>query len=149
MKSLKLFFLSVLTLGLSVSSCSSDNSSNDEQKTSASIIGKWEITRKGNVLNGDALLLPYKNEGGCSNDNIEYVEDGKYKENQYEYANSKCKTYNNDGTWSKGDDILTTKDILGNTFKYEILKLDDTTLRIKIIQGVQNPIYSVIEYTRM
>lgn len=144
-KKLALLFVSV---GLLLSSCSSNDNDENSSETKASIIGKWELTKHGNILNGSELLLTISPDGGCSNDQIEFLENGNYKELQYEYANSKCKEYNNDGTWSKSDNILKTKDILNNEFTYEILKLNETTLRLKITKGNDNSIYALTEFTR-
>lgn len=144
MKKLAILFVSV---GLLLSSCSSDKDDKDT-KAEASIIGKWELTKRGNILNGTQLLLTITPEGGCNNDQIEFLENGIYKEFQYEYTNSKCKQYNNNGTWSSSNNILKTKDILNNEFTYEILRLDETTLRLKITKGNDNVIYALTEYTR-
>ena len=141
----------LMSIGFFVSSCSSnDNNDNDNGggKQDVSIVGKWELTKRGNILNGTELLLPITPEGGCSNDQIDFLENGNYKEIQYEYVNSKCKEYNNDGTWSKSNNILKNKDVLNNEFIYEILRLDETTLRLKITNGNDNTIYALTEYTR-
>lgn len=145
MKKLALLFVSV---GLLISSCSSNDNDENSSEVKASIIGKWELTKHGNILNGSELLLPISPDGGCSNDKIEFLENGNYKELQYEYVNSKCKEYNNDGTWSKSNNVLKTKDILNNEFTYEILRLNETTLRLKITKGNDNSIYTLTEFTR-
>lgn len=150
MKKLSILFLSVLTIGLISASCSSndDNGNNDNSDKEALIVGNWELTKQGNILNGVQLLLPITKEGGCNNDVITYLENEKYTELQYEYENSKCKTYNNDGTWSKTDKILTSKDILGNITTYEILELSNTTLRLKRTKGNETSMYTLSEYIR-
>ncbi|WP_426486445.1 lipocalin family protein [Flavobacterium sp. 2] len=145
MKKLAFLFVSV---GLLLSSCSSNDNDENNPEAKASIVGKWELTKGGNILNGNQLLLPITPQGGCSNNQIEFLENGNYKELQYEYTNSKCKEYNNDGTWSKSDNTLKTKDILNNEVTYEILKLDETTLRLKITKGNDNAIYALTEFTR-
>lgn len=144
MKKLAILFISV---GL-LSSCSSNDNDEKPANETASLIGKWELTKHGNILNGSELFLPINKEGNCSYDQIEFLENGNYKELQYEYTNSKCKEYTNDGTWSKSNNILTTKDILKNEFGYEILRLDETTLRLKITKGNDSAIYLLLEYTR-
>jgi len=147
MKKLALLFVSV---GLFLSSCSSNDNDNDENNSEVktSIVGKWELTKRGNILNGSELLLTITPEGGCNNNQIEFFENGNYKELEYEYTNSKCKEYNNDGTWSKSDNILKTKDILNNEFTYEILRLNETTLRLKITKGNDNAVYALTEFTK-
>lgn len=139
----------LISIGLFVSSCSSnDNNDNVDGKQDVSLVGKWEFTKRGNILNGTELLLPITPQGGCSNNQIEFLENGNYKEIQYEYVNSKCKEYNNDGTWSKSNNILKTKDILNNEFIYEILRFDETTLRLKITNPNDDTIYALTEYTK-
>ncbi|WJS96313.1 lipocalin family protein [Flavobacterium johnsoniae] len=137
----------LMSIGLFIS-CSSDNNENEDIQQDTSIVGKWELTKRGNILNGTELLLTITPEGGCSNNQIEFLENGNYKELQYEYANSKCKEYNNDGTWSKSNNILKSKDILNNEITYEILRLNETTLRLKITKGNDNAIYALTEYVR-
>lgn len=145
----KLGILFIMSMSLLVTSCSSnDKDENEDNDTESSIVGKWELTKRGNILNGYELMLTITPEGGCSNDQIEFLENGNYKELQYEYTNSKCKEYNNDGTWSKSNTTFKTKDILNNEISYEILKLDETTLRLKITKGNDSAIYMLTEYTR-
>ncbi|WP_286969658.1 lipocalin family protein [Flavobacterium sp. UBA4854] len=144
MKKLAILFISA---GLLLSCSSNDNDEKSSDKT-LSLTGKWELTKRGNILNGSELLLTITPEGGCNNDQIEFLESGDYKELQYEYTNSKCKEYNNDGTWSQSNNILKTKDILNNEITYEILRLDGTTLRLKITKGNDNAVYALTEYTR-
>lgn len=50
MKKITILFLSVLTLGLSVSSCSKD----DDENTS--IVGKWELIKQGTIISGQEAL---------------------------------------------------------------------------------------------
>ncbi|MDP5199401.1 lipocalin family protein [Flavobacterium sp. DG2-3] len=147
MKKLAILFVSI---GILLSSCSSnDNESDDKGSISeASVIGKWKLTKRGNILDGSELLLTITPEGGCSNDQIEFLENGNYKEFEYEYTNSKCKEYTNDGTWLKSNNTLKLKDILNNETSYEILRLDETSLRLKITKGKDNAVYKLLEYTR-
>lgn len=126
MKKLSILFLSVVTLGLSVSSCSSDD--ND----SASIEGKWQLTEEGAILNGQEILQPVTNEGGCNSETYEYLENGTVINTYSEFYNSKCTEFTDNGTWSKDGNNLTEKyegDSTGDT--YEIAKLSGSQLKLK------------------
>jgi hypothetical protein len=149
MKKIKILFAFAIVLGLTVSSCSGSSSDDDNNNKEASIIGQWELTKVGNILNGTQLLLPFTQEGGCNNNVIELLDNAKYTELEYEYVNSKCKLYSDEGTWSTANKTLTVKDIQDNTTIYEILELSNTTLRLKITQGNDNSsIYALSEYKR-
>lgn len=126
MKKLSIIFVSLLTLGLTVTSCNKDD--DDE----ASIEGKWEATQFGNVIEGKELLLPVTNEGGCANDIIEITNDGKYKMTSSEFIDSKCSSSTDTGTWAKSDNTLKfTDDESKEVDSVEILELSDSTLKIK------------------
>lgn len=126
MKKLSILFLSVISLGLSVSSCSNDD--ND----SGSIEGKWQLTEEGVVLNGQEVLQPATNEGGCNSETYEYLENGTVINTYSEFVNSKCTEYNDNGTWSVDGNNLTEKydgDSTGD--KYEIATVTGSQLKLK------------------
>lgn len=106
MKKITILFLSVLTLGLSVASCSSDD---DNNGGSASIEGKWELTQVGGVLNGQEFLEDVEKDGGCSSQTYEFTNDGKFKETNYESVNGKCEGETDNGTWTMNGNKITIK----------------------------------------
>lgn len=127
MKKLSILFLSVLTLGLSVASCSSD-----DDNSSASIEGKWTPVKMGSILDGKEILVNIPNEGKCDSDIIEFTADAKFTDLTYEYENSKCTSSTDKGTWSLKDKTLTTTydgDTDLNTF--EVTELTKSTLKLK------------------
>lgn len=127
MKKLTVLFLSAMTLGLSVSSCSSD----DDDKKSASIEGKWEITKAGLIVGGQEALADYENEGGCTIPTMQYNADGKFIDITSEYWDSQCSTYQETGTYKKDGNTLTLK-YDDDEAKLDILELTESTLKVKM-----------------
>jgi hypothetical protein len=105
MKKITILFLSVLTLGLSVASCSSDD---DNDGGSASIEGKWELSQQGAIVNGKEILANATN-GSCSNDTYEFTNDGKFKYTEYYNNEGKCEAESYSGTWTKNGNTLKIK----------------------------------------
>ncbi|MDR6761226.1 hypothetical protein J2Y38_001424 [Flavobacterium sp. 2755] len=124
MKKLSILFVSVLTLGLTAVSCSSDDDDN------GSIEGKWEITHQGVVFNGQEALEAYDNEGGCEIPSMTYSNDGKFVDTTSEYWDSKCSTYSEEGTWKKDGNTITLT-YSDEEVKYEIAELTSNTLKVK------------------
>ncbi len=124
MKKLSILFVSVLTLGLSLTSCSSDDDNG------GSIEGKWEVTHQGVIFNGQEALEAYDNEGGCEIPSMTYSSDGKFVDTTSEYWDSKCSTYSEEGTWKKEGNTITLK-YSDEEVKYEIAQLTSNTLKIK------------------
>lgn len=117
MKKITILFLSVLTLGLSVASCSNDDDDND-----GSIEGKWELSQAGGVINGQEFLQDAEN-GACSNQTFEFTNDGKFKETNYFSNEGKCEAETDNGTWTKNGNTLTIKytgDTQGDSFETEV-----------------------------
>jgi len=103
MKKITILFLSVLTLGLSVTSCS-----NDDDDNGGSIEGKWELSQVGAVFNGQEIVQDAEN-GDCSNETYEFLKDGKFTETYYEAVNGKCEAEVETGTYSKSGNTLKIK----------------------------------------
>ncbi|MEL1253354.1 lipocalin family protein [Flavobacterium sp. DGU38] len=128
MKKITILFLSVLTLGLSVSSCSND----DDNGGSASIEGKWELSEEGAIVGGKEVLVDAEN-GSCSNDTYEFTNDGKFKLTEYYSNDGKCEPEAYNGTWTKNGNTLTIKftgETQGETYQTELsgnkIKLKET-----------------------
>lgn len=122
MKKLSVLFFSLFAVA-TITSCS-----NDDDK-SASIEGKWEISKEGETLE---TLKAANNNGGCGFENIELLKGGTFKHTDFEYYNSECETYTGKGTWSRKDKILTVKNDGENDItEYEIIELTDSTLKLK------------------
>ncbi|RYJ37210.1 lipocalin family protein [Flavobacterium anhuiense] len=125
MKKLSILFVSILTLGLTAVSCSSD-----DDKDGGSIEGKWEVTHQGAILNGQEVIQPYDSEG-CEIPSMTFTNDGKFIDITSEYWDSKCSTYTEDGTWKKDGNTLTLK-YSDEEVKWEISELSSSTLKVKM-----------------
>ena len=130
MKKLSILFLSVLALGLSVSSCNSDD---DNGGVSGSIEGKWEASEFGVIVNGKETLQPVVEPGGCAKSITEFSKDGKFIDTYSEYANSKCSSYTDNGTYTVSEGKLKLK-YEGETEEdvSEIVELTATKLKTKV-----------------
>lgn len=126
MKKLCVLFLSIVTLGLTVSSCSHD----DDQDTT-SIEGKWEITKIGVIIGGQETLADYVNQNNCTIPTIEYKTDGTFIDITSDYWDSQCSTYQETGTWKKDGSTLTLK-YEDDDEKLEIMELTNSTLKVKM-----------------
>jgi len=130
MKKITILFLSVLTLGLSVASCSSDD---DNGGASASIEGKWELIKEGTILNSKEELVDVEN-GNCGGHVTEYLTNGSFNEQYFE--GSECESSTEKGTYSIKDKTLNLK-YEGSTSddSAEILELNGSTLKLKFTDG--------------
>lgn len=126
MKKLTVLFLSVMTLGLSVSSCSSD-----DDKGIGSVEGKWEISQAGMVLNGKEMLENVESENGCPKEAFEFSAGGALTSTYSEYYNSKCNNETETGTWSQSGNTLTIKYTGSDEEKYEIAEANGSRLKLK------------------
>nr|WP_294781218.1 lipocalin family protein [uncultured Flavobacterium sp.] len=124
MNKLSILFVSVMTLGLSVTSCSSDDDKG------GSIQGKWELTEVGVLFSGKETLEPATNQG-CANDIVEFTADGKLVDTYAEFYNNKCNSYSEDGTWTKDGNKLVKK-YGSDTEEYEIKELSENKLKLVI-----------------
>lgn len=126
MKKLSILFLSVMTLGLSVASCSSD----DDDNNGGSIEGKWQLSEVGVFFNGEEALEPATNDG-CDNDIMEFKTDGKFIDSYSEFTNDKCTAYTQEGTWTKDGSTLTKKYASDDEEKLEVAELTGSKLKLK------------------
>lgn len=131
MKKLSILFVSVLTLGLAVTSCSSDNDGD------ASIVGKWTPIKLGSEVNGKEVLVDYPKEGTCDSDVTEFTADGKFTEISYESNAGKCEASTDKGTYTYSGKTLSTKyDGDTSTESVEVLELSGSTLKTKYTEKV-------------
>lgn len=144
MKKNYILILLMVTLSLSISSCSNDDDNNSIEST-------WEATHEGLIVDGVETLTPISNEGGCDKNTITFLNNGTYTETYSEFNDSKCVTFNGNGTWSKEGNSLTTKDAAYDDAEAviaEISELNKSTLKLKYIhtdpQGKVVEIYVVV-----
>jgi len=139
MKKITILFLSVLTLGLSVASCSSD----DDNDGSASIEGKWELSKQGYIVGGQEALEDVKN-GSCSNDTYEFTNDGKFKYTEYSNNEGKCEAEASNGTWTKNGNTLKIKFTGDDEESFET-EISGNTAKLKQTQKVEGQTFTYVE----
>ena len=130
MKKLVVLFLSVLTSGLLLTSCS------DDDGDSGSIEGKWEFYQEGFSFGGAEQLELYEHTAGCEKDFIDLKSGGNYEEVTYFNNGESCQDDIGTGTWSRsGNTISITFD--GETFDGTIVTLNNTTLKVSITEDFE------------
>lgn len=132
-KALKLMLLTVVLLNFTA--CSKDE--NEKQTESSSKIeGKWMYYKVASFPNGIEDENAYNDYHNSCNTNHNYKEilaNGIYNEVSFDYE---CVNSNHNATWTKVDNFITFNSPVGNDYnKYEILFLDDNTLKVKLIES--------------
>jgi len=140
MKKITILFLSVLTLGLSVASCSSDD---DNDGGSASIEGKWELSQLGASVGGQETFEDVKN-GSCSNETYEFTNDGKFIYTEYYSNGGKCEPETSNGTWTKNGNTLKIKFTGEDEESYET-EISGNKVKLKQTQTVGGQTFTYIE----
>ena len=140
MKKTILLFVSVLTLGLVSTSCSSD-----DDAEGASIVGKWEVSKEGTLVGTVEDLEVY--EHACTTkDNIEFKANGTVVSSFYYGID--CISESDSGTYTKSGNTVTFTDEDGS-YPFIIKELSATTLKFYDTyeeDGVQ--VTEIIVYTR-
>lgn len=127
MKKVAILFISVLSLGLSLTSCNKDDGSTDSNTTSASLEGKWSYSKIDYSPVGGVEDYPFNNEG-CSKNFLELKANGITSEG--EYFGDECTLDLYAGTWTKdGNTITVTSEEWSNV--YTLVSVSATELRLK------------------
>jgi len=138
MKRIARLFVSVLTLGLLLTSCNEDDSVGQLPK--ASLSGKWKYYKQGAVVGGVEVLSEYDgNEPGCPKDYIQFNENGAYGDAHYDSSDIPCEQIMEFATWDgTGNTIVIdygasseTLEILALTeYKLKVRHTDDGTIQV-------------------
>ncbi|WP_051200049.1 hypothetical protein [Flavobacterium subsaxonicum] len=123
MKNAKLL-LGVFAAVAMLTSCGDD----DNNSTSASIVGKWAYSKDGVSAQGQEMLLDYEHTEGCNKDYVEFTADGKYFDVEYPTGCVADTIYNE--TYVKDGNTLTTG-IGTDAETVTIETLSNTELKIK------------------
>lgn len=127
MKKIKVVLATLVIAGLTLTSCSSDDSSG----TAASIVGKWNETKSVIRVSGQNVTQTYENEPGCDKDFVEFKAGGTMDKVVYfKNASNACEADAETAVgYTKTDDALV---INGGFYEgtYEITKLSGSELRI-------------------
>ena len=120
MKKLALLFVAVLAVG--VTSCSKDDDA--EQ---ASLVGTWEYSKDGTIIQGQEILNNYNHAAGCAKD---YSVITATTIIDHDFYGSDCTEGSYTTAYTRnGNTISITED--GVVYAATILQLDNTTLKIK------------------
>ncbi|MDR6968902.1 hypothetical protein J2X31_002928 [Flavobacterium arsenatis] len=125
----KISILLVAFVALTFSSCGSD----DNGTNTASIIGKWEYSQTGDVIEGVEFLETYDHTTGCNKDYIEFKSNGTFDDVWYSNGASGCTSDNDSGTWAQNGVTITTAYGEQDAEEGEILTLNETTLKVRFV----------------
>lgn len=123
MKNFKQLVLVFLVATVTLTSCN-----NDDDSSSASLIGAWEFSQESNQ---SGVLEDYEHTPDCTKDYIEFLSDGALKSYFYgSFGPVVCQEFIDEATWVRvGNTITITEDT--ETYEAEILELTDSTLKLK------------------
>ena len=127
MKKIALFFASAIFAGLGLTSCTSDD---DSQNDGSSIIGKWNFSTEKYFVNGTLIYdSPYpENETGCSPDYLSFSDNGSLA--QGEYSGSDCFLEEYTDTYVRSGNTITVTDD-GDAATIEIISVSAAQLVLK------------------
>jgi hypothetical protein len=129
--------LCIAFLAFTVLSCSKND--NDEAQA-PSIVGKWQFTQEGSIVNNQEILEPYEHSPGCVKDFSEIAANGALRDHYYDLD---CDETIDVGVWTKNNNTFTVTYADNTSVTGEILILNSTTLKVRFdIGGV--PYLSVL-----
>jgi hypothetical protein len=133
MKKIKIFMFAFILAGMTVVSCSSD----DNAGPAPTIEGKWNQEKTVvRINNGASTDIPYSgNQAGCEKDYVEFVTGGVFNEVIYfdPAGTVDCEVdMLPPGSWNKNDNILTISNQGDLTGVYEIVRLTNSELQIRM-----------------
>jgi hypothetical protein len=126
-------YLLLFAATLLFSSCGDSDDSNN----SDSIVGAWEYSKEGTIVNGIESLENYENICPTKKDYIQFFQNGEYDDVYYEDT---CEESIDYGSWTKSGNILTNTT---ENESVEILTLTNTTLKVKSVDS-DGSIYTTV-----
>lgn len=132
MKTRKILFGLLLSIGLFATSCSSND---NEGETLIPLSGKWDITKVGTIVNGvETLVDPPQNQSGCDKDYLNLKLDNTVTVGDYDSTISACALTTHAGIYSRSHNNLTTV-IDGVSVTQDIVNLTLSELKLKDANG--------------
>ena len=127
MKKIKTIMAAFVLAGMTMVSCSSDDSG-----PAASIEGKWNQIKTVVKINSQSVPQKYEdNVEGCDKNYIEFVQGGVYNDVVYFKQGGECQESAADaGAWTKTEDVLEIINGGNLSGTYEIVKLSNSDLQI-------------------
>ncbi|RZJ67045.1 MAG: hypothetical protein EOO50_07215 [Flavobacterium sp.] len=137
MKKFSITLASALVLGLSFTSCGSDDNGGGGSVTAEKLAGKWEFSKEKFSINGTAFPeQDYSdNEAGCSKDYITFTAAGTYEEG--DYWSTECELDTWDGTYT-----ISGKDIIVDGETFNVQTLSGSTLKMKTTYTEEDVTYT-------
>lgn len=136
MKKFSILVASALVLGLTFTSCGSDDDSNENK----SILGKWNFTTEKVSVNGVVVTegAYSDNEEGCNKD---YLDIAATTVVEGDYWTSDCDLDTYTSTYTRSGNTLTMVDD-GETYTVEIVSVTSNTLKIKAVDTYEGATYT-------
>ena len=132
MKNIKILLVTAIIAAFSLTSCNKDD---NNSTPSTSLVGKWNYSKEGTVVNGQEVLIDYTdNETGCSKDYVQFTATNTFSDIDYDSSEAPCEMFTTTGTYSKSGSTVTLTSG-GFTVSGTILNLTATELKVKDTQG--------------
>lgn len=133
----KLFLLVATILSISFIGCSNDDDNSSSASQHELILGNWRYSQEGTIVNGQEILDIYDNAAPqCGFDYLEFRSSSESKEYIYDTdINSNCMNFLNSGNWSISGNNQLSITLDSSTTIFEILLLNQTTLKVKYVSG--------------
>lgn len=124
MKQFTILLTSIITIGLSLTSCIK------EKNTDSLIEGKWAYSQKGIETSDGEVLSDFEHEKLCNKNYVEFFKNGTVNEGKYSH-NGNCELEVDSGSWKAQEDDLTINFPTAGEETAKILELDEKTLKVK------------------
>lgn len=132
MKKIGILVASALVMGLSFTSCSSDD---DNSNNIGSIVGKWNFDSAKYTVDGVSESEPYDDhEPGCAKDYLEFLDNGSAIAGDYVEG---CVLIPDAATYTRSGNVLTIDDE-GSIDTSEILVANATTLVLRYVDTYED-----------
>lgn len=126
MKTKRILFALLLSMGLFATSCSSDD---NEGETLVPLESKWDLSKTGGVIGGTETLVDApQNQTGCRKDYIDLKLDNKIENGDYNGGD--CTLTTTSGIYSRSHNDLTIV-VNGVTQVSDIMNLTNKELKLK------------------
>lgn len=144
----KLLFLVTTLVSISFIGCSNDDDNSSSALQHELILGNWRYSQEGTIVNGQEILDNYDNAAPqCGFDYVEFRSSSEIKEYIYDTdINSNCMNFLNSGNWSISGTNQLSITLDSSTTIFEILLLNQTTLKVKYVSG---GVANIIVFTKI
>jgi hypothetical protein len=106
--------------------------SDDDQNAPNPLIGTWEFSLEGTLMDGEEMMEGYEHAMGCSKDMLLFLPNGVYQKKSFQNENADCEMILESGSWALSENqlVLIHGDVV-ELVNAEILTLSNTTLKFK------------------